>query len=213
MREVAEQCPAPSSSRRCCPLPLHVAPRCPHLPTLPYLLRPLAQVDPVILATGHTYDRQSIERWLAQGHKTCPVTGMRLRHMELTPNFALRSAIMDWAKDNGVRLPERQAQQQALPVFKWDEDRAGNILHVRGRAEIAGRCHFLRQRFPAMPALRSAWHRSCVLHSMRLVAGLQARHSYTTAYTAAGSCPALVHWLPHTAVRFTPACPQRCLMA
>lgn len=87
-------------------------------------------MDPVILATGHTYDRQSIERWLAQGHKTCPVTGMRLRHMELTPNFALRSAIMDWAKDNGVRLPERQTQQQAQPVFKWDEDRAGNILHV-----------------------------------------------------------------------------------
>ena len=90
----------------------------------------LEQADPVILATGHTYDRQSIERWLAQGHKTCPVTGMRLRHMELTPNFALRSAIMDWAKDNGMRLPERQAQQQAQPVFKWDEDRAGNILHV-----------------------------------------------------------------------------------
>jgi hypothetical protein len=53
----------------------------------------LAQVDPVILATGHTYDRSSIERWLEQGHKTCPVTGMRLRHLELTPNFALRSAI------------------------------------------------------------------------------------------------------------------------
>ena len=51
------------------------------------------QVDPVILATGHTYDRSSIERWLEQGHKTCPVTGMRLRHLELTPNFALRSAI------------------------------------------------------------------------------------------------------------------------
>jgi hypothetical protein len=53
----------------------------------------LPQVDPVILATGHTYDRSSIERWLEQGHKTCPVTGMRLRHLELTPNFALRSAI------------------------------------------------------------------------------------------------------------------------
>lgn len=50
-------------------------------------------MDPVILATGHTYDRGSIERWLEQGHKTCPVTGMRLRHLELTPNFALRSAI------------------------------------------------------------------------------------------------------------------------
>jgi hypothetical protein len=37
--------------------------------------------------------RLCIERWLAQGNRTCPVTGMRLRHLELTPNFALRNAI------------------------------------------------------------------------------------------------------------------------
>lgn len=90
------------------------------------------QYDPVILATGHTYDRHSIERWLAQGHKTCPVTGMRLRHLELTPNFALRSAIVDWAAANGVKLPERAATPAAAqPVFTWADDRAGNILHVR----------------------------------------------------------------------------------
>ena len=34
-----------------------------------------------------------IERWLQQGNRTCPVTGMRLRHLELTPNFALRVAV------------------------------------------------------------------------------------------------------------------------
>lgn len=50
--------------------------------------------DPVMLASGHTYDRASIEHWLSQGHGTCPVTGARLRHLELTPNYALRSAIM-----------------------------------------------------------------------------------------------------------------------
>lgn len=49
--------------------------------------------DPVIVATGHTYDRICIERWLQQGNRTCPVTGMRLRHLELTPNHALRNAI------------------------------------------------------------------------------------------------------------------------
>jgi F-box/WD-40 domain protein 7 len=49
--------------------------------------------DPVMVATGHTYDRSCIEKWLAQGHRTCPVTGMRLRHLELTPNHALRNAI------------------------------------------------------------------------------------------------------------------------
>ena len=59
---------------------------------LPPLLQEL-MADPVMVATGHTYDRVCIERWLAQGNRTCPVTGMRLRHLELTPNFALRNAI------------------------------------------------------------------------------------------------------------------------
>ncbi len=49
--------------------------------------------DPVMVATGHTYDRACIEKWLHQGNRTCPVTGMRLRHLELTPNYALRTAI------------------------------------------------------------------------------------------------------------------------
>lgn len=67
--------------------------------------------DPVMVATGHTYDRSCIEKWLAQGHRTCPVTGMRLRHLELTPNHALRNAIQ-------VRCPQparlRAQQQRAL---------------------------------------------------------------------------------------------------
>ncbi len=49
--------------------------------------------DPVMVDTGHTYDRICIERWLQQGNRTCPVTGMRLRHLELVSNHALRNAI------------------------------------------------------------------------------------------------------------------------
>jgi F-box/WD-40 domain protein 7 len=49
--------------------------------------------DPVMVATGHSYDRTCIQKWLEQGNRTCPVTGLRLRHLELTPNIALRNAI------------------------------------------------------------------------------------------------------------------------
>ncbi|ABO97989.1 predicted protein, partial [Ostreococcus lucimarinus CCE9901] len=52
--------------------------------------------DPVMIATGHTYDRPAIQRWLDQGHRTCPVTGVRLRHLELIPNHAIRTAIQSW---------------------------------------------------------------------------------------------------------------------
>lgn len=49
--------------------------------------------DPVMVATGQSYDRPCIERWIHSGKRTCPKTGVRLRHTELTPNIALRSII------------------------------------------------------------------------------------------------------------------------
>jgi F-box/WD-40 domain protein 7 len=80
-------------------------------------------VDPVILATGHTYDRSSIERWIDQGNKTCPVTGMKLRHTEMTPNFALRSAIHEWAAEHGVPLPtEVKTKAQSSKVISTHRD-------------------------------------------------------------------------------------------
>ena len=77
----------------------------------PHFLCPVSMElmkDPVMVATGHTYDRPSIKRWLEQGHKTCPVTGSRLRNLDLLPNFALRSAISEWAAANNVKLNDRQ---------------------------------------------------------------------------------------------------------
>lgn len=50
--------------------------------------------DPVIVASGHTFDRLSIQRWIDSGHHTCPVTKLPLPpHSPLIPNHALRSLI------------------------------------------------------------------------------------------------------------------------
>lgn len=84
-------------------------------------------VDPVMVATGHTYDRHCIQRWLEQGHKTCPVTGARLRHNELIPNFALRSAIQEWAAANGRVLQEQQLTSVTEKA----------VLHVRDSGSVA----------------------------------------------------------------------------
>ncbi|CAM6032407.1 unnamed protein product [Sphagnum compactum] len=58
--------------------------------------------DPVIVATGQTYERASITRWLQAGHHTCPKSGQDLRDLKLTPNFALRSVISQWCTENKV---------------------------------------------------------------------------------------------------------------
>lgn len=55
--------------------------------------------DPVIVATGQTYDRTSIARWIEAGHPTCPKSGQKLGHVNLIPNYALRSLISQWCED------------------------------------------------------------------------------------------------------------------
>lgn len=52
--------------------------------------------DPVTLCTGQTYDRSSIEKWLAAGNTTCPVTMQKLHDPSIVPNHTLRHLINDW---------------------------------------------------------------------------------------------------------------------
>lgn len=65
--------------------------------------------DPVIVASGHTYDRNSIARWINSGHYTCPKSGQKLLHMALIPNYALKSLIHQWCQDNNISLNEDKA--------------------------------------------------------------------------------------------------------
>ncbi|MCO5580682.1 hypothetical protein L7F22_034552 [Adiantum nelumboides] len=63
--------------------------------------------DPVILSTGQTYDRSSIERWVASGNVTCPVTMQKLDDFTLIPNHTLRRLIQEWCVANRSRGIER----------------------------------------------------------------------------------------------------------
>ncbi|KAL8102802.1 U-box domain-containing protein 1-like [Apium graveolens] len=62
--------------------------------------------DPVIVASGHTYDRNSIAQWINTGHHTCPKSGQRLIHMALIPNYALKSLIHQWCEENNITIAE-----------------------------------------------------------------------------------------------------------
>lgn len=68
--------------------------------SIPHLFRcPISLdlfTDPVTLSTGQTYDRPSIEKWLADGNLTCPVTMQRLHDTTLVPNNTLRHLIDQW---------------------------------------------------------------------------------------------------------------------
>ncbi|KAL8520287.1 hypothetical protein ACS0TY_011001 [Phlomoides rotata] len=68
--------------------------------------------DPVIVASGHTYDRNSIAQWINSGHHTCPKTGQKLIHMALIPNYALKSLIHQWCQENMIPTMESTSSSE-----------------------------------------------------------------------------------------------------
>ncbi|KZV18494.1 U-box domain-containing protein 10-like [Dorcoceras hygrometricum] len=61
--------------------------------------------DPVIVATGQTYERSYIQRWIDCGNTTCPKTQQKLQHHTLTPNYVLRSLISQWCLKHNIEQP------------------------------------------------------------------------------------------------------------
>ncbi|MCO5614182.1 hypothetical protein L7F22_068463 [Adiantum nelumboides] len=58
--------------------------------------------DPVVIASGHTFDRAAISKWIDNGHRTCPKSGQRLLHVMFIPNNVLRRMIQRWCDDNCI---------------------------------------------------------------------------------------------------------------
>ncbi|XP_059660732.1 U-box domain-containing protein 33-like [Cornus florida] len=52
--------------------------------------------DPQVAADGHTYEGEALRGWVENGRETSPMTNLKLDHLQLTPNHALRRAIQDW---------------------------------------------------------------------------------------------------------------------
>ncbi|KAJ1391608.1 Zinc finger, RING/FYVE/PHD-type [Sesbania bispinosa] len=62
--------------------------------------------DPVIIASGQTYERLCIEKWFSDGHNTCPKTQQKLDHLSLTPNYSVKGLVASWCEQNGIPIPE-----------------------------------------------------------------------------------------------------------
>ncbi|CAJ1942539.1 unnamed protein product [Sphenostylis stenocarpa] len=84
--------------------------------TCPISLR--LMYDPVVIASGETYERMWIQKWFDEGNIVCPKTKKKLDHMALTPNVAFRDLILKWCETNGVSIPDPSKQVQYL--HSWE---------------------------------------------------------------------------------------------
>ncbi|TYG88055.1 hypothetical protein ES288_A13G264900v1 [Gossypium darwinii] len=68
-------------------------------PVPSFFLCPILQEimhDPQVAADGFTYEGEALRGWLENGRETSPMTNLKLSHLHLTPNHAIRQAIQNW---------------------------------------------------------------------------------------------------------------------
>ncbi|KAL5977288.1 hypothetical protein ACLOJK_021634 [Asimina triloba] len=80
--------------------------------------------DPVIVASGQTYERAFIRKWLDQGLTVCPKTRQSLSHTNLIPNYTVKALIANWCESNYIKLPDPvklvSLNQPTIPLFHAD---------------------------------------------------------------------------------------------
>ncbi|KAG8054463.1 hypothetical protein GUJ93_ZPchr0001g32671 [Zizania palustris] len=54
--------------------------------------------DPVIVASGQTYEHVFIRKWFDLGYNICPKTSQVLGHTKLIPNFTIKQLIENWCE-------------------------------------------------------------------------------------------------------------------
>lgn len=79
--------------------------------------------DPVIVASGQTYDRTSIHKWLDNGLSICPETRQKFSHTNLIPNYTVKALIANWCEEYHIKFsntPERTNTN--MPLVSQSED-------------------------------------------------------------------------------------------
>ncbi|KAL3844823.1 hypothetical protein ACJIZ3_002226 [Penstemon smallii] len=74
--------------------------------------------DPVVIASGQTYERVFIQKWFDEGNDTCPKTKEKLIHLSITSNTGMKDLILKWSSTHSVSIPESRIQES---LFKsWE---------------------------------------------------------------------------------------------
>ncbi|KAK9285138.1 hypothetical protein L1049_024323 [Liquidambar formosana] len=116
MKQSQNCSPVPIPPDFCCPLSLEL------------------MTDPVIVASGQTYERAFIKNWIDLGLTVCPKTRQTLAHINLIPNYTVKALIANWCESNNVKLPDPMKSvnlTQSSPLLAHAESgapRDSNIL-------------------------------------------------------------------------------------
>ncbi|XP_042441116.1 U-box domain-containing protein 5-like [Zingiber officinale] len=76
--------------------------------------------DPVVIASGQTYERMYIEKWFHDGHNTCPKTQRKLENFSMVPNSCLQELITNWLKKNSINVVGPCSGYSPADYHSWE---------------------------------------------------------------------------------------------
>lgn len=74
--------------------------------------------DPVVIASGVTYEKLWIEKWFEEGHNTCPQSKVQLTNFSMTPNVDMKNLIDKWCIKFGVTIPDPSVEPECPEVWE-----------------------------------------------------------------------------------------------
>ncbi|OVA07044.1 Armadillo [Macleaya cordata] len=86
--------------------------------------------DPVIIASGQTFERVWIEKWFSDGHDTCPKTQRQLPHLSIIPNSAMKDIILKWCRKHGISIPNPCSQPIPAAILSWKSSSSSSITSL-----------------------------------------------------------------------------------
>ncbi|KAL9275866.1 U-box domain-containing protein [Drosera capensis] len=113
---------------------------------------------PVVIATGQTYDRPFIEKWLNSGKRTCPQTDQLLSHTLLAPNHLIKDMISDWHESRRFNFSGTTGSVNSFGLSKSDGDRLLLLLDelsLEQKKAAAKELRLITKRNPSFRARRS----------------------------------------------------------
>lgn len=85
-------------------------------------------LNPVIISSGQTYERENIENWFEQGNDTCPSTKIKLDNFAIIPNNAMKDLIEGWRRDHCMKSsqPDEVQSEKVKSVISQEKKGLGS---------------------------------------------------------------------------------------
>uniref|UniRef100_A0A7N2M0S1 U-box domain-containing protein n=1 Tax=Quercus lobata TaxID=97700 RepID=A0A7N2M0S1_QUELO len=90
--------------------------------------------DPVVIASGQTFERIWIQKWFDEGNDTCPKTKIKLAHLSLTPNTSLKDLTSKWCTRYGVTVTGPTMKPEVLHT--WESSSVSSVSTGRSMDDI-----------------------------------------------------------------------------